>query len=127
LWLLYTAYLLLRGFLDDPQRKAIFSAVFGVFAFLDVPLVYFSNRLWRTQHPQPVILGGSNSGLDPTMGKVLLISFVAVLFIVAILIVDRYRLERLRAEYEELRYRAESRIAEAAAKTPRTVTEARVE
>ncbi len=51
MWLLYTAYLLLRGFLDDPQRKAMFSAVFGIFAFLDVPLVYFSNRLWRTQHP----------------------------------------------------------------------------
>jgi heme exporter protein C len=31
LWLLYTAYLLLRGFLDDPQRKATFTAVFGIF------------------------------------------------------------------------------------------------
>ena len=41
MWLLYTAYLLLRGFLDDPQRKAMFSAVFGIFAFLDVPLVVF--------------------------------------------------------------------------------------
>lgn len=127
LWLLYTAYLLLRGFLDDPQRKAMFSAVFGIFAFLDVPLVYFSNRLWRTQHPQPVILGGSNSGLDPMMGKVLLISFVAVLCIVAVLIADRYRLERLRSEYDELRYRAEARGAEETGRIPRAATEARVE
>jgi heme exporter protein C len=109
LWLLYTAYLLLRGFLDDPQRKAMFSAVFGIFAFLDVPLVYFSNRLWRTQHPQPVILGGANSGLDPTMGKVLLLCWVAVACIMAIAIADRYRLERLRYEYEELRFEVESR------------------
>lgn len=127
MWLLYTAYLLLRGFLDDPQRKAMFSAVFGIFAFLDVPLVYFSNRLWRTQHPQPVILGGSNSGLDPMMGKVLLISFVAVLCITAILIADRYRLERLRSEFDELRFRAESRDAERARKIPQTAREARVE
>ena len=127
MWLLYTAYLLLRGFLDDPQRKAMFSAVFGIFAFLDVPLVYFSNRLWRTQHPQPVILGGSNSGLDPVMGKVLLISFVAVLCITAILITDRYRLERLRSEFDELRFRAESREAERASKIPHAAREARVE
>jgi heme exporter protein C len=127
MWLLYMAYLLLRGFLDDPQRKAMFSAVFGIFAFLDVPLVYFSNRLWRTQHPQPVILGGSNSGLDPMMGKVLLISFVAVLCITAVLIADRYRLEQLRSEFEELRFRAESRYAERASKIPQTAREARVE
>ncbi len=127
MWLLYTAYLLLRGFLDDPQRKAMFSAVFGIFAFLDVPLVYFSNRLWRTQHPQPVILGGSNSGLDPMMGKVLLISFIAVLCITAVLIADRYRLERLRSEFDELRFRAESRAAEPARRISRDAREARVE
>jgi heme exporter protein C len=126
MWLLYMAYLLLRGFLDDPQRKAMFSAVFGIFAFLDVPLVYFSNRLWRTQHPQPVILGGSNSGLDPMMGKVLLISFVAVLCITAVLIADRYRLERLRSEFEELRFRAESRATEPARTSSRDAREARV-
>jgi heme exporter protein C len=127
MWLLYTAYLLLRGFLDDPQRKAMFSAVFGIFAFLDVPLVYFSNRLWRTQHPQPVILGGSNSGLDPMMSKVLLISFLAVLCITGVLIADRYRLERLRSEFEELRFRAESRAAEPARMISRDAREARVE
>jgi heme exporter protein C len=127
MWLLYMAYLLLRGFLDDPQRKAMFSAVFGIFAFLDVPLVYFSNRLWRTQHPQPVILGGSNSGLDPMMGKVLLISFVAVLCIAAVLIADRYRLEQLRSEFDELRFRAESRAAEPAGTISQDAREARVE
>jgi heme exporter protein C len=115
LWLLYTSYLLLRGFLEEPQRKATLSAIFGVFAFLDVPLVYFSNRLWRTQHPQPVILGGANSGLDPLMGKVLMISWVAILCVAAIVILDRYRLERLRYEYDELRLEFESRAAETGA------------
>ncbi len=112
LWLLYTSYLLLRGFLEEPQRKATLSAIFGVFAFLDVPLVYFSNRLWRTQHPQPVILGGANSGLDPLMSKVLMVCWVAVLCIMVIVIIDRYRLERLRYEYDELRFEFESRAAE---------------
>ena len=51
LWLLYISYLLLRGLIEDPQRKATLSAIFGIFASLDAPLVYFSIRLWRTQHP----------------------------------------------------------------------------
>jgi heme exporter protein C len=112
LWLLYISYLLLRGLLEDPQRRASLSAVFGIFAFLDVPMVYVSNRLWRTQHPQPVILGGSGSGLDPTMGKVLLLCVIAVLGVMILVLVDRYRLERLRHEFEELRQEVESRGVE---------------
>jgi heme exporter protein C len=109
LWLLYISYLLLRGLIEDPQRRATLSAIFGVFAFLDVPLVYLSNRLWRTQHPQPVILGGENSGLAPGMGKVLLICWIAIVCVMIVLLIDRYRLERLRHEYEELRFEVESR------------------
>ena len=109
LWLLYISYLLLRGLLDDPEKKATLSAVFGIFAFLDVPLVYVSNRLWRTQHPQPVILGGNGSGLDPTMGKVLLLCVIAVMGVMIIVLFDRYRLERFRHEFEELRLEVETR------------------
>jgi heme exporter protein C len=111
LWLLYVSYLILRGLIDDPQRRATLSAIVGIFAFLDVPLVYLSNRLWRTQHPQPVILGGENSGLAPGMGKVLLICWIAVVCVMIIVLIDRYRLERLRHEYEELRFEVESRNA----------------
>jgi heme exporter protein C len=113
LWLLYIAYLLLRGLLEDPERRATLSAVFGIFAFLDAPLVYASNRLWRTQHPAPVIFGGDNSGLDPTMGKVLVVCIFALLPVMILLLVDRYRLERMRHEVEELRLAAEAQAADA--------------
>jgi heme exporter protein C len=108
LWLLYISYLLLRGLLDDPEKKAVFSAVFGIFAFLDAPLVYVSNRLWRTQHPQPVILGGNNSGLDPMIGKVLLLCVIAVMGLMILVLLDRYRLEQLRQEFDELRLEQEA-------------------
>jgi heme exporter protein C len=111
LWLLYVSYLLLRGLIEEPQRRASLSAVFGIFAFLDAPLVYFSNRLWRTQHPSPVILGGQNSGLDPTMGKVLVVCMVAVMGVMILVLIDRYRLERLRHELDELRLAADARAA----------------
>jgi heme exporter protein C len=109
LWLLYISYLLLRGLIEEPGRRATLTAVFGVFAFLDVPLVYVSNRLWRTQHPAPVMFGGQGSGLDPTMGKVLGFCIVSVLCLMVLILVDRYRLEALRHELDELRQEAETR------------------
>jgi heme exporter protein C len=76
-----------------------------------MPLVYASNRLWRTQHPQPVILGGNGSGLDPTMGKVLALGMLAICAVMVLVLIDRYRLELLRQECDELRFEIESRSA----------------
>ena len=112
LWLLYISYLLLRHLVDSPERRAMLSAVFGIFAFLDVPLVYVSNRLWRTTHPQPVILGGANSGLDPTMSKVLGFCIVVILGVMTLVLLDRYRLERLRHEIEDVRVELDSRASD---------------
>ena len=109
LWLLYIAYLLLRSMTEEPDKRASLSAVFGIFAFLDVPLVYLSNRFWRTQHPAPVFFGGPNAGVEPTMGKVLLLCFAAVLGVMTVLLLDRYRLERLRYEVSLLTSAIESR------------------
>jgi heme exporter protein C len=115
MWLMYISYLLLRGLLEEPQRRASLSAIFGIFAFLDVPLVYMSNRLWRTQHPQPVILGGEGSGLDPMMAKVLLICVVSLFGVMIPILLDRYRLQVLRHEVEELRFEVEMRATDSQA------------
>jgi heme exporter protein C len=111
LWLLYISFLLLRDLIADPDRRSVFSAIYGIFLFLDVPLVYFSIRIWRTQHPQPVILGGQGSGLDPTMRKVFYLCWFALTAVMAILIRQRYQLERARNEVEELRIEAERQIS----------------
>ena len=42
LWVLYVCYLLLRTLIDEPERRAVVSAVFAIFAAFDIPLVYFS-------------------------------------------------------------------------------------
>src|SRR5437773_9902302 len=64
LWLIYVSYLILRRFSSSGQT-AVLAAVLAIFGFLDVPFVYLANRLFRTQHPQPVLFGGPDSGLDP--------------------------------------------------------------
>src|SRR5467141_3955133 len=109
LWLLYTAYLLLRSMLEEPDKRALFSSLFGIFAFLDVPLVYFSIRWWRTQHPQPVIMGGPGSGLDPRMRISYLLVWAAFTGLLILLVNGRYKLEAMRASVEELRREAEVR------------------
>jgi heme exporter protein C len=110
LWLLYIGYLILRTLIEDPERRGVVSAVFGIFAVLDVPLVYFANWLFRTQHPQPVI--GKGGSLDPRMAWVLLVCWIALLSMMAVLIRLRYRLEALRAEVEILRVGAAESAAE---------------
>ncbi len=112
LWLLFLSYLVLRTLVEDAERRAIVSAVYGIFAFLDVPLVYMSIRWWRTQHPQPVIAGGSGSGLDPLMRQVLFFCWLALLALMTLLIRQRYRLEALRYHIAELRLDAEARREE---------------
>ena len=107
--LLYISYLLLRSMIEEPDKRALFSALFGIFAFLDVPLVYFSIRWWRTQHPQPVILGGSGSRLDPRMRVSYLLMWGALTGLLVLLLSARYKLETLRASVEDLRREAEVR------------------
>jgi heme exporter protein C len=103
MWLLYISYLLLRTLVEEPERRALLSALFGIFAFLDVPLVFGSIRWWRTQHPAPVIMGGPGSGLDPTMKKVFYLSVLAMHVLMIFLVVERYALEKMRGEVEGLR------------------------
>jgi heme exporter protein C len=108
LWLMYIAYLLIRTLVEDHERRAVLCAVYGIFAFLDVPLVFMSIRWWRGQHPSPVIAGAQpGSGLDPTMRAVLFFTWGATLVLYAVLMRQRYRLEVLRAETEQLRQEAE--------------------
>jgi len=108
LWLLYVSYLLLRTLIEEPSRRALLSALFGIFAFLDVPLVFFSIRWWRTQHPAPVIMGGQGSGLDPTMKKVFLFNVLVMHIFCVFLIVERYVLEKLRHDVDLLLREAEA-------------------
>ena len=42
--------LALRQFVDDPVKRAVWSAVAVVIAYVDVPLVYFSVRWWNSLH-----------------------------------------------------------------------------
>jgi heme exporter protein C len=42
--------LALRAFVDDPVKRAVWSAVACIVAYVDVPIVYFSVKWWNSLH-----------------------------------------------------------------------------
>ncbi len=99
LWLIYVSYLVLRRYSTGSQT-AILASALAIFGFVDVPIVYMTIRWFRTQHPSPVIGGGSESGLDPSMWPPLLWNWLAFSMLAVILVVLRYRLQRMEEDVE---------------------------
>jgi heme exporter protein C len=104
LWLLYVAYLMLRSYMVNPGRAANLCAVVGIIGFVDVLIDYMAIRWWRTQHPQPVILGGPESGLDPRMLATLLVTVAVFTLLFFLLVRMRLRLAAMRRELSEIRH-----------------------
>jgi len=100
-FLLYAGYLVLRRAVEEPTQRATLAGIFSIFAFADVPIVFFSIKWWRTQHPQPVVWGGGS--IDPAMKSVLYWNFLAVLLIGLVLVLIRLRQEETQREIDALR------------------------
>jgi heme exporter protein C len=98
LWLIYVSYLILRGTIDEPERRARFAAVVGIVGFVDVPIVFLSIRLWRTIHP--VLVKSEGFDMAPQMVQALLAALLACTLLYAYLLVVRTSLERRRLEVE---------------------------
>ena len=105
MWFIYAGYLVLRGLDLPPQRKRMICAVVGVVAFLDVPLVFLSARLWRSIHP--AVFASKGGGLEPEMKLTAIACVVAMGLFWAGLVWLRTRQLGLRDRLDSLRLRAE--------------------
>jgi len=101
LWILYIVYLILRSSAGGDPRKAKYAAVFGIIAFLDLPLVYASARLMRGI--SPVVFGGSGGGIAPEMMVALLVNLVGFTLLFLLLLKQRIDIERMRDELSKLK------------------------
>jgi heme exporter protein C len=90
-WVIYIGYLMLRRY--STGQSQVIPAAFAMFCFLDEPMVYFSIRWFRTQHPSPVLGGGPDSGLDPTILHPLLINVAAFTVLGLLFVYLRYKLQ----------------------------------
>jgi heme exporter protein C len=92
LFFLFIGYLALRASVHDPAERARFSAVVGILGLLLVPFIHLSVYLFRTLHPQPIVLKPSAPSLPPEMLRTLLISTVVFTALYVGLVTLRYGL-----------------------------------
>ncbi len=102
LWVLYIVYLILRSTAGNDVKKAKFAAVFGIIAFLDLPLVYVSARLMRGI--SPVVFGPGGGGIAPEMMTTLLVNLVTFTFLFILLLKERVGIEKAKDEIERLKF-----------------------
>jgi heme exporter protein C len=92
----FVGILILRQAVDDPARRATWSAVATVIASVDVPIVYFSVKWWNSLHQLP-------STPDTVAGAFhlpLRVNAVGVLLLMTGLMVARARGAQLRMRRE---------------------------
>jgi heme exporter protein C len=109
LLLTYIGYFMLRGAMDDPERRARYSAVFAILAFANIPVVWFAPRILdRTIHP--VLVGGENAdalgadmALTADMNTTTLVCMVVFILLFTWLMFKRVQLAKREAQVEVLR------------------------
>jgi heme exporter protein C len=101
LFLIYLAYLMIRQAVEEPEKRARLSAVFGIVGFVGVPLSYMSIRLWNrsTMHPVAELNYSTHSPLVIT----LLVNFAAFFLLVASLIILKIDNERMNEKINEMK------------------------
>lgn len=90
---IYAGYMALRGFVEDPDRRGVWSAAVGILSFLNVPVVYMSVRWWRSIHQ----VQSSPSTMDQSYALGLRVNAVAFLLISLYFLLRRYHGARLEA------------------------------
>jgi heme exporter protein C len=105
--LIYIAYLLFRNGIDNRHTRARFSSIYALFAFISVPLTYYSARWFRSIHP--VVFNGQNAdaqgsfNIGETMTNTLWISTIGFCLLFSTLMIMRWRQLRLEDRIAELR------------------------
>lgn len=73
LFVSYIGYLAVRGLGGGHHQRARRSAVIGLLAVIEIPLVHWSVRLWRSLHQEATVL---DTDLDPSIDGLMLFSLM---------------------------------------------------
>ena len=102
--LIYAAYLLLRQGIDEQEKRARFAAVYAIVGFITVPMTFLPIRYYRTIHPV-LIDPNEGFGLGPGMMTAFFLSLASFTVLYIVLLMHRYRLERMKEEVDDLKER----------------------
>jgi heme exporter protein C len=98
LFLVLVGYIILRGAVTDPGMRARYAAVLGICAAVLVPFVHLSVYLFRTLHPEPIVLKPSAPSLPPEMLTTLLYSFIVFTLLYVGFVMQRIAIAKMREE-----------------------------
>jgi heme exporter protein C len=98
LFLVYVGYLLLRGMVDEPDRRARAAAVVGILGAANIPIVHFSVTWWRALHQPPTMLGPGSAPMPLWMWMVVVINWLAFTLVLAYFLTRRMEIARLEQE-----------------------------
>ena len=98
--LIVIAYFVLRGAVDDPERRATFSAVVSVIALVDVPICFMITRLIPSS-VHPVIT--REGGMAPDMALTVALVMVGMMLVAFALYRLRFRQLRLAERLQALK------------------------
>jgi heme exporter protein C len=101
LLVIYVGYLMLRSFVEEPERRARLAALVGIVGFIDVPIIYMSVLWFRTLH-QPPSIQADRVTMPDSMLFTLLFNVGAYMLVYFFFLVKRVRLESLRAIIDTL-------------------------
>lgn len=78
MFFVYLGYLALRKTMTDPAVRAKRSAVFGILAAVQIPIVHFSVEWWRSLHqPATIIRPDASPQIDPPLFAALMMGVAA--------------------------------------------------
>ena len=100
LWFIYAGCMALRSMPMPESRRAALCSVVAVAGFLDVPLVFFSARLWRSIHPS--VFASQGGGLEKEMAVAVIACVLSFFFIWLALLLLRYRQKLLTGRLDAL-------------------------
>lgn len=106
LWLVFVAYVAIRGGAVRHESIPRVAAIFGILGFAAVPISFLSSRIWTSIHPN--VVATSQGHLSSEAGAVLMLGVVAFTFVYATLISRRVAIERSVIEIENLKEKLEA-------------------
>lgn len=90
LWFIYVGYIVLRGAMEDREMRARYSAVLGILGAMLIPFIHLSVYMFRTLHPQPVLMKPSAPSMPSEMVVTTVLAIAAFMLLYVAMLRTRY-------------------------------------
>jgi heme exporter protein C len=102
-FLMYVAYLMLRGGIENPEQRARFASVYGIVGALTVPLNFLVSRVLQSIHPAvfgPSVNAAEQGGFGVSSERFVILLFCLATFTLIYVFLLRWRVRLLEREDE---------------------------